>query len=78
MTNGFVLIPGKYEHWFLLPWFQVTMPDRKVGDYPRTETEFVGSGLHLPDNGSYRTKAVIFGISDFDGIQHAAAIRASD
>jgi hypothetical protein len=25
--NGFVLIPGEYEHWFLRPWFQVTMPD---------------------------------------------------
>jgi hypothetical protein len=32
--DGFVLIPGEYEHWFLLPWYEVTMPDWLVADYP--------------------------------------------
>ena len=32
--NGFVLISGEYEHWFLHPWFAVTMPDWLGADYP--------------------------------------------
>ena len=26
-NDGFILVPGEYEHWFLLPWFRVTMPN---------------------------------------------------
>jgi hypothetical protein len=59
--NGFVLIPGEYEHCFFHPWFKITMPDRRVFGYPRTGIDIVGCGLHSLQKGSFRTIAVIFG-----------------
>jgi hypothetical protein len=59
--NGFVLFPDEYQYWILHPWFNITMPDRRVTGYPWTETEPVGYGLHSSGKGSFRTIAAIFG-----------------
>jgi hypothetical protein len=55
--NGFVLIPGEYENFFLLPWYAVTVPDRINVRYPQKLTGFVGFGLH------YLVKAALAGHS---------------
>jgi hypothetical protein len=59
--NGLVLIPCEYEHPDSPSVVSTTMPDGHCAGYPRTETEFVGYGLHSLEKGSYRTKAAIFG-----------------